>query len=44
MKARPAVQTSDAIRAPRPGGLQGSDAEARKAREVLFGQRARHTA
>jgi glutathione S-transferase len=44
MKAKPAVQKSDAIHAPKPGGLQGSDADAQKAREVLFGQRARHTA
>ena len=44
MKARPAVQKSDAIRAPQTGGLQGSDKEAEKARQVLFGQRARKMA
>ena len=43
MRAKPAVKTSDAIRAPTQG-LQGTGAEAEKAREILFGQRARHTA
>ena len=43
MRARPAVQTSDAIRAP-TAGLQGTAEEAEKARQILFGQRARHVA
>lgn len=43
MKSRPAVQTSDALRAP-AAGLQGTAAEAEQARKMLFGQRARRSA
>ncbi|MDB5452690.1 MAG: Glutathione S-transferase domain protein [Caulobacteraceae bacterium] len=45
MKARPAVQKSDAFKPPTDGaGLAGSDKEAEKARQILFGQRARRSA
>jgi len=39
--ARPAVQTGRTLQAGPPAGLQGSAAEAEKARSVLFNQRAR---